>query len=114
LTQRLGPRKAICRGPVPKIIFIASILQRIPRRNTMDRAQALETLKDIIVEQLSVNKADIQENSKFVDDLGADSLDTVELIMAIEEKFGLEIPDQEAEKITTVGEALNHIEKAQA
>ncbi len=80
----------------------------------MDRAQALETLKDIIVEQLSVNKADIQENSKFVDDLGADSLDTVELIMAIEEKFGLEIPDQEAEKITTVGEALNHIEKAQA
>jgi len=75
----------------------------------MEREQALETLKDIIVEQLSVNKEDIKEESKFVDDLGADSLDTVELIMALEENFGLEIPDEEAEKIATVGMALDYI-----
>lgn len=76
----------------------------------MDRAQALESLKDILVEQLSVNKAEIKEESKFVEDLGADSLDVVELVMAIEEKFGLEISDQDAEKLATVGDAVNYIE----
>jgi len=76
----------------------------------MDRAQALESLKDILVEQLSVNKSEIKEESKFVEDLGADSLDVVELVMAIEEKFGLEISDQDAEKLTTVGEAVDYIE----
>ena len=75
----------------------------------MDREQVLESLKDILVEQLSVNKEDIKEDSKFVDDFGADSLDTVEIIMAIEENFELEIPDQEAEKITTVGQAVDYI-----
>jgi len=76
----------------------------------MDRAQALESLQNILVEQLSVNKAEIKEESKFVEDLGADSLDVVELVMAIEEKFGLEISDQDAEKLTTVGEAIDYIE----
>ena len=76
----------------------------------MDREQVLESFKDILVEQLSVNKEDIKEESKFVDDFGADSLDLVEIIMAIEEKFELEIPDQEAEKITTVGEAIDYID----
>ncbi len=76
----------------------------------MDRAQALESLKDILVEQPSVNKAEIKEESKFVEDLGADSLDVVELVMAIEEKFGLEISDQDAEKLATVGDAVNYIE----
>lgn len=75
----------------------------------MDREKTLESLKDIIVEQLSVNKEDIKEESKFVDDLGADSLDTVELIMALEENFGMDIPDEEAEKIGTVGDALSYI-----
>lgn len=75
----------------------------------MDRAQALESLQNILVEQLSVNKAEIKEESKFVEDLGADSLDVVELVMAIEEKFGLEISDQDAEKLTTVGEAIDYI-----
>jgi len=75
----------------------------------MDRAEVLETFKDIIVEQLSVNRDDIKEESKFVDDFGADSLDLVEIIMAIEENFELEIPDQEAEKIATVADAVNYI-----
>ncbi|MCX7017011.1 MAG: acyl carrier protein [Candidatus Sumerlaeota bacterium] len=75
----------------------------------MDRAEVLETFKDIIVEQLSVNRDDIKEESKFVDDFGADSLDLVEIIMAIEENFELEIPDQEAEKIATVADAVDYI-----
>ncbi len=75
----------------------------------MEQAELLEPLKDIIVEQLSVNKEDITAESKFVDDLGADSLDQVELIMALEENFDLEIPDQEAEKIETVGDAIDYI-----
>jgi len=75
----------------------------------MDRAEALETLKEIIVEQLSVNKEDITEESKFEDDLGADSLDIVELLMALEEQFEVEIPDEDAEKIRTVGEAVSYI-----
>ena len=61
-----------------------------------------ETVKQIIVDQLGVKKEDVKEESSFVDDLGADSLDTVELVMALEEKFDTEIPDEDAEKITTV------------
>ncbi len=70
-----------------------------------------EEVKDIIVEQLGVDPDKVTLEASFVDDLGADSLDTVELVMALEEKFGLEIPDEEAEKLTTVGEAIEYIEK---
>ena len=66
-------------------------------------------VKEIIVEQLGVDAAQVTPEAKFVDDLGADSLDTVELVMALEESFGLEIPDEEAEKITSVGDAINYI-----
>lgn len=66
----------------------------------------------IIVEQLGVEAADVKTDSNFIDDLGADSLDTVELVMAFEEEFELEIPDEEAEKITTVSVAIEHITKA--
>jgi len=69
-------------------------------------------VKKIIVEQLGVNEEDVKTESSFIDDLGADSLDTVELVMAFEEEFGLEIPDDEAEKITTVNAAITHIEAA--
>jgi acyl carrier protein len=62
----------------------------------------------IVAEQLSVNEADIKINSSFADDLGADSLDTVELVMALEEEFGCEIPDEDAEKITTVQNAIDY------
>ncbi len=66
---------------------------------------------DIIVEQLSVEKEKVVPNASFVDDLGADSLDLVELIMAMEEGFDIEIPDEDAEKITTVQDAINYVEK---
>ncbi|MCX8131932.1 MAG: acyl carrier protein [Clostridia bacterium] len=68
-----------------------------------------EKVKKIIVEQLGVEEDDIAMESSFIDDLGADSLDIVELIMALEEEFDLEIPDSEAEKITTVGDAVDYI-----
>jgi acyl carrier protein len=68
-----------------------------------------QRVKEIIVEQLGVEAAQVTENAKFVEDLGADSLDTVELVMALEEEFSIEIPDEDAEKITTVGEAVNYI-----
>lgn len=68
-----------------------------------------EKVKKIIVEQLGVDEDDISMESSFIDDLGADSLDIVELIMALEEEFDLEIPDSEAEKITTVGSAVDYI-----
>ena len=69
-----------------------------------------QAVKKIIAEQLGVNEAEIKNDSSFVDDLGADSLDTVELVMAFEEEFGIEIPDEDAEKITRVKEAIDYIE----
>jgi acyl carrier protein len=68
-----------------------------------------ERVKKIIVEQLGVNAEQVTNNAKFIDDLGADSLDTVELVMALEEEFGLEIPDEEAQKIGTVQSAIDYI-----
>ena len=73
-----------------------------------------ERVKKIVVEQLGVKAEDVNTNSSFVDDLGADSLDTVELVMAFEEEFGVEIPDDAADSILTVGDAVKFIEKAQA
>lgn len=69
----------------------------------------VERVKKIVAEQLGVNEADIKNESSFVDDLGADSLDTVELVMALEEEFECEIPDEEAEKITTVQQAIDYV-----
>ena len=69
-----------------------------------------QRVKEIIVEQLGVETGQVTGAAKFVDDLGADSLDTVELVMALEEEFSLEIPDEDAEKITSVGDAVNYIE----
>lgn len=68
-----------------------------------------QKVKEIIVEQLGVEESQVTENAKFVEDLGADSLDTVELVMALEEEFSLEIPDTDAEKIRSVGDAINYI-----
>ncbi len=70
----------------------------------------LEDVKEVVVEQLNVDPAEVKEDSKFAEDLGADSLDIVELVMAIEEKFDIEIPDADAEKIVTVGDAIKYIE----
>ncbi len=68
-----------------------------------------QRVKKIVAEQLGVNEAEVKNESSFVNDLGADSLDTVELVMALEEEFGVEIPDEEAEKITTVQLALDYV-----
>lgn len=69
-----------------------------------------ERVKKVVEEQLSVSQDQITREASFIDDLGADSLDTVELVMALEEEFGIEIPDEEAEKITKVGEAMDYID----
>tara|TARA_B100000787_G_scaffold89844_1_gene66396 strand:+ start:52 stop:288 length:237 start_codon:yes stop_codon:yes gene_type:complete len=71
-------------------------------------------VKDIVVEQLGVNADEVTTDASFIDDLGADSLDTVELVMALEEEFECEIPDDEAEKITTVKEAVSYINSVQS
>jgi acyl carrier protein len=74
-------------------------------------AVSQDKVRQIIAEQLGVKKEEVTDNAKFVDDLGADSLDTVELVMALEEEFGVEIPDEDAEKLSTVGDALRYIEE---
>lgn len=70
-----------------------------------------DKVKEIVVEQLGVEEEEVSESSSFVDDLGADSLDLVELIMALEEEFDMEIPDEDAEKISTVGDAMKYIKE---
>lgn len=74
-------------------------------------ANVEQKVKDIIVEQLGVNADEVTRDASFIEDLGADSLDTVELVMALEEEFQAEIPDEEAEKLKTVGDAIDYIEK---
>ncbi|MBN1153719.1 acyl carrier protein [candidate division KSB1 bacterium] len=70
-----------------------------------------ERVKEIIVDQLGVDANEVTENAHFIEDLGADSLDTVELVMAFEEEFDVEIPDEDAEKIITVGAAINYLKE---
>lgn len=71
----------------------------------------LDRVKKIVVEQLGVKEDEVRSDSSFVDDLGADSLDTVELVMALEEEFEIEIPDEEAEKITTIQQAVDYVSR---
>ena len=71
-------------------------------------------VKEIIVEQLGVNADQVTPEAKMIEDLGADSLDAVELVMAIEEEFGIEIPDEDAEKLVAVSDIIGHVEKAKA
>ena len=71
----------------------------------------IDEVKEVVVEQLNVNPDEVKEESKFVEDLGADSLDVVELVMALEEKFDIEIPDTDAEKIVTVNDAIKYIQE---
>jgi acyl carrier protein len=73
-----------------------------------------QRVKDIIVEQLGVSADQVTPDAKFIEDLGADSLDTVELVMALEEEFGHEIPDEEAEKLQSVGDVIKYIEEIRA
>lgn len=75
----------------------------------MEEKEAFDRVKKVAVAQLNVNGDEVTMEASFTKDLGADSLDTVELVMALEEEFGMEIPDEDAEKITTVGEAVKYI-----
>ena len=77
----------------------------------MSSEEIFEKIKNIIVEQLQVSETAITEEASFIDDLGADSLDLVELIMALEEEFGIEIPDADAEKVVTVGDVVSYIKE---
>ena len=70
-----------------------------------------DQVKEIIIEQLGVDEGQVKTEASFIDDLGADSLDTVELVMAFEEKFDIEIPDEDAEKMRTVGDAIKYLEE---
>ena len=73
-----------------------------------------EKVTEIIVEQLGVSADQVKPESKMIEDLGADSLDAVELVMAVEEEFGIEVPDEEAEKLISVGDIIAHVEKSEA
>jgi acyl carrier protein len=75
------------------------------------KVATFDRVKKVVVDQLDVNEEEVTPTASFVDDLGADSLDQVELIMAFEEEFDIEIPDEDAEKITTVGDAVNYIDE---
>lgn len=80
----------------------------------MSDKSVTEKVTDIIVEQLGVSADQVTPESKMIEDLGADSLDAVELVMAVEEEFGIEVPDDEAEKLVCVGDIINYVEKVQA
>tara|TARA_B100002051_G_C16442842_1_gene489812 strand:+ start:347 stop:622 length:276 start_codon:yes stop_codon:yes gene_type:complete len=87
------------------VVWLCKLINR--RKNNMS---TFDKVKDIIIDKLGAEDDKITESASFMDDLGADSLDTVELIMELEEEFGLEIPDEEAEKLATVGDAVKYIE----
>lgn len=76
----------------------------------MEREEILDKVRSVIVDQLGVEEDVVSDDASFIDDLGADSLDIVELVMALEEEFGISIPDEEAESIKTVGDAVSYIE----
>lgn len=79
----------------------------------MSEKSVEDKVKEIIVEQLSVNAEQVVTEAKFIEDLGADSLDVVELVMAFEEQFGIEVPDEDAEKLLTVGDVTSYIKEKQ-
>jgi len=75
----------------------------------MERDELLRKIKEIVADKLSISEDQVTEEASFIDDLGADSLDTVELVMALEDEFDLDIPDEDAEKLTTVGKAIDYV-----
>ena len=75
----------------------------------MERDELLKKIKAIVADKLSIGEDQVTEEASFIDDLGADSLDTVELVMALEDEFDLDIPDEDAEKMTTVGKAIDYV-----
>jgi acyl carrier protein len=86
----------------------------LERRDGLDREEILSKIQEITADRLGVDETDVTPDASFREDLEADSLDLVELIMELEEQFGMEIPDEEAEKITTVEEAVDYVQEHQA
>ena len=89
-------------------------MQKMERRDSLDREEILNKIQEITADRLGVDESDVTPDASFREDLEADSLDLVELIMELEEQFGMEIPDEEAEKITTVDEAVEYVMEHQA
>jgi acyl carrier protein len=89
-------------------------VERVNVIGNQNMSDIVERVKKVIVDQLGVKESDVTPEASFIEDLGADSLDTVELVMALEEEFGTEIPDEDAEKITTVQKAVDYIQAHQA
>lgn len=89
-------------------------VERVNVIGNQNMSDIVERVKKVIVDQLGVKESDVVPEASFIEDLGADSLDTVELVMALEEEFGTEIPDEDAEKITTVQKAVDYIQAHQA
>jgi len=100
MSRRIAPGRKLQRGDRP---------EQVTLEEQFAMSSVEERVKKIVVEQLGVNESEVSGDASFVDDLGADSLDTVELVMALEEEFDCEIPDEEAEKITTVQQAIDYI-----
>ena len=88
-------------------------MQSLERRDGLDREEILTKIQEITADRLGVDESDVTPEASFREDLEADSLDLVELIMELEEQFGMEIPDEEAEKITTVEEAVDYVQEHQ-
>jgi acyl carrier protein len=91
--------------------FYIKEINLIMEENMAEKKSIEERVKNIIVEQLGVNPEQVTPKARFIEDLGADSLDTVELVMAFEEEFNVEVPDEEAEKLQTVGDVIRYIEE---
>jgi acyl carrier protein len=102
-----GNKKASIGIGFGRIIPLFIPFKESPEMENIEQIE--QRVKKVVAEQLGVNEADIKNESSFVEDLGADSLDTVELVMALEEEFECEIPDEEAERITTVQQAIDYI-----
>jgi len=124
LIKGLGPNVPATGAPVTNAVIVVNAPGKVgsrlarkmqrPVATAMSQEAILEKVRSIVAEQLSVDAGEVKPESNFQNDLGADSLDTVELVMALEESFDIEIPDEAAEGITTVGDAVKYIEDKQA
>lgn len=124
LIKGLGPNVPATRSLVANAVIVVNAPEKVgprlarkmqrPVATAMSQEAILEKVRSIVAEQLSVDAGEVKPESNFQNDLGADSLDTVELVMALEESFDIEIPDEAAEGITTVGDAVKYIEDKQA
>ena len=112
--QNCGTNRVVLRATRPSWRALESttlIFRALSTTRTIKMSDVAERVKKIVVEHLGVEPEKVVDNANFIDDLGADSLDTVELVMAFEEEFGVEIPDDAAETIVTVGDAVRFLEK---